>query len=120
MTPFVFEDEFTPMPDERVVMLPKGLNDKKALLDFLRESIPLPPYFGGNWDALEECLSELAWLPNEKLVLMHEEIPLHGSPRDLQTYLQILAATAREEKRLRVIFPKRCQTEVNSACSGGL
>jgi hypothetical protein len=112
MTAFIFEGEIAAKPGERLVVLPKGLKDKKTLLEFLHHAIPLPHYFGGNWDALEECLGDLAWLPDEKLVLVHEDIPLGTTPSDQQTYLQVLANAAWEEKRLSVVFSNHSRTEI--------
>lgn len=40
-----------------------GVRDKRAFLERCREEFALPSYFGGNWDALEECLIDLSWVP---------------------------------------------------------
>ncbi len=37
--------------------------DKRALLAQLAEAASFPDYFGHNWDAAAECLSDLNWLP---------------------------------------------------------
>ncbi len=37
-----------------------GVSDRTALLRRCAEVLPLPDYFGGNWDALHECLIDLA------------------------------------------------------------
>lgn len=56
----------------------------------------LPDYFGGNWDALDECLTDLEWLPTRHIVL---HIPQAGSmladqPEALEVLVEILATTA--------------------------
>ena len=38
-------------------------SDKAALLAAFQAAFALPAYFGHNWDALEECLNDLAWAP---------------------------------------------------------
>lgn len=38
-----------------------GLRGKSELLDALGRALDLPDYYGGNWDALEECLLDLSW-----------------------------------------------------------
>lgn len=40
-----------------------AIEDKQALLLAIAEGFEFPDYFGGNWDALEECLRDLgSWL----------------------------------------------------------
>ena len=34
---------------------------KRAILDAFADALGLPEYFGGNWDALDECLRDDAW-----------------------------------------------------------
>lgn len=36
-----------------------GVDDKPALMRTLARQLDLPPYFGGNWDAVEECLGDV-------------------------------------------------------------
>jgi RNAse (barnase) inhibitor barstar len=38
----------------------KGAADREALLQRCAAVFSLPPYFGGNWDALHECLLDFA------------------------------------------------------------
>lgn len=45
---------------------------KAALLDALAESLRFPQWFGGNWDALEDCLCDLSWLPPSGHLLLIE------------------------------------------------
>lgn len=41
----------------------RGIRDKHAFLDLCEREFTLPSYFGHNWDALEDCLTDLAWVP---------------------------------------------------------
>jgi RNAse (barnase) inhibitor barstar len=41
---------------------------KPAFLDECAAAWQFPYYFGENWDALEECLTDLQWLPAEAYV----------------------------------------------------
>ncbi len=40
-----------------------GLGGKAALLRELAAALRFPAWFGGNWDALEDCLTDLSWMP---------------------------------------------------------
>ena len=39
-----------------------AVESKQDLMSALSEALELPDYFGGNWDALDEVLRDLAWL----------------------------------------------------------
>lgn len=61
----------------------------EELLRSLYYLLWLPGYFGFNWDALYDCLRDLAWIPCRKVVLVHEALPnLPGE--DLKIYLEVL------------------------------
>jgi hypothetical protein len=70
-----------------------GAADKDALLARLAEALGFPAWFGGNWDALEDCLADLSWRPGEGHVLLLER---HGelSLDDLGVLIDILSASA--------------------------
>jgi RNAse (barnase) inhibitor barstar len=53
-----------------------AIEDKQGLLAAISAAFEFPDYFGGNWDALEECLRDLGtWLQAEgyALVIAHGE-----------------------------------------------
>jgi RNAse (barnase) inhibitor barstar len=41
-----------------------------GVFDEMAAALQFPPYFGENWDALDECLTDLEWLPAEAYVLV--------------------------------------------------
>jgi RNAse (barnase) inhibitor barstar len=54
--------------------------------------LELPDYFGHNWDALEECLADLEWLPAKGYILLITDAA-HVLPNDeeeYETFLEIL------------------------------
>lgn len=50
----------------------KGARDKGQLLDRLAEALQFPAWFGANWDALEDCLTDLSWSKAAGHVLLLE------------------------------------------------
>lgn len=49
-----------------------GASDKAALMERIARSLEFPNWFGGNWDALEDCLTDLSWLEGAGHVLIFE------------------------------------------------
>lgn len=38
-----------------------GVHDKAGLLRAIANGLEFPDWFGGNWDALQDCLTDLSW-----------------------------------------------------------
>lgn len=70
---------------------------KERLLRELALLLSFPDYFDPNWDALEECLQDLEWLPFQGLLLVieHAGHVLPEEPNERRTWLSILRATGR-------------------------
>jgi hypothetical protein len=49
-----------------------GARDKSELLTRLSRDLRFPDWFGRNWDALEDCLTDLSWLGADGHVLLIE------------------------------------------------
>ena len=97
--------------------VPSGIAAKAALLDELSRELRFPDYFGGNWDALEECIRDLSWIPPGPVVLRHRDIPLVKDLPDSKTYLSILSDAVDEWKRtanrdLVVVFPREARAHI--------
>jgi RNAse (barnase) inhibitor barstar len=45
----------------------------KGLFDEMAAALQFPAYFGGNWNALRDVLSDLSWLPAEAYLLVVED-----------------------------------------------
>jgi RNAse (barnase) inhibitor barstar len=67
-------------------------SDKAALLRAVAAALAFPEWFGENWDALEDCLTDLSWRPGGHVVLVegHERLPGEVS----RTFVEILASAA--------------------------
>jgi hypothetical protein len=44
--------------------------DKTAMLEAIARAMAFPEWFGANWDALEDCLTDLSWREGEGHVLV--------------------------------------------------
>lgn len=50
------------LPSEAMPVLDgRLLGDKSSLLAAVGHALRFPDYYGGNWDALDECLADLSW-----------------------------------------------------------
>jgi hypothetical protein len=49
-----------------------GVRDKSELLARLARDLRFPAWFGANWDALEDCLTDLSWLEADGHVLLFD------------------------------------------------
>lgn len=107
--------------------MPPGIRTKAALLDELYHRLHFPDYFGDNWDALEECIRDLSWLPPGTVILRHSDLPLTEDVANLKTYLSILRDTVQKadwdylwgnkwsgsrERDLVVVFPPEIREPV--------
>jgi len=71
----------------------RGVEDKEALLEKLALDLGFPAWFGGNWDALEDCLADLSWRVGDGHVLVIQgsgDLPLD----DLGVLIDVLASSA--------------------------
>jgi RNAse (barnase) inhibitor barstar len=58
-------------------------SDKDQLLAQIASALAFPRWFGRNWDALEDCLSDLSWRRGEGHVLIVEGFEdVHARRRD--------------------------------------
>ena len=107
--------------DYFIARMPGGITDVDALFSELVKNLSLPDYFGDNWNALSDCLCDFHWIPNHKIVILHEDLPTL-SQEDLFLYLDVLRDAVEDwgnddEHSLEVIFPEQSKSKVESILS---
>ena len=70
------------------VALPVG---KAAMLAGIAQALAFPDWFGGNWDALEDCLQDLSWRRGEAHVIVFSGAQ---AGEDTGVLLDVLASSA--------------------------
>jgi RNAse (barnase) inhibitor barstar len=63
-----------------------------SLFTEFARALEFPDYFGHNWDALEECLTDLEWLPAKGYILLITDaaLVLSNDEEEYETFLEIL------------------------------
>ena len=63
-----------------------------ALFTEFAQALEFPDYFGHNWDALEECLADLEWLPAKGYILLITDAAhvLPDDEEEYETFLEVL------------------------------
>lgn len=76
----------------RVVNGKKCATPAGLFAEFAR-ALEFPDYFGHNWDALEECLADLEWLPAKGyvIVIADAQAVMPGDDEDYETLLEVLS-----------------------------
>ena len=70
----------------------RSVQRKEQLLNSLATALDLPEHFGHNWDALEECLNDLAPVDGRGYFLLYDHIDglLEAHPDQFETLVEIL------------------------------
>jgi RNAse (barnase) inhibitor barstar len=70
----------------------RNIARKEQLLHHVATVLRFPEHFGDNWDALEECLTDLEWVEAGGYVLYYDHIDafLAAQPEQFETLVEIL------------------------------
>lgn len=86
-----------------------NIRHHQAFFNLIGQALLLPDYFGGNWNALDDCMRDLSWLPEHDLTLTFQG--LAHVPQPLQTRIskilaqwRVLYWQAQTLKTVRILF----------------
>ena len=88
----------------------RNVQRKEQLMTALQTALRLPAHFGQNWDALEECLTDLAPVDGPGYFLLYDHIDglLQAHPDQFETLVEILrdavASWQEDDTRMTVVL----------------
>jgi hypothetical protein len=71
----------------------QAVKGKDELLRRIAVGLEFPGWFGGNWDALEDCLSDLSWQKADGWVVLFRDFA-EASPDDIGVLVDVLRSAA--------------------------
>ena len=78
------------------VLRGERMKDMSSLLQECAAALQFPYYFGNNWNALDECIKDLSWLPSNAFIFgitNSESILMHGTKDDQHAFGELLRET---------------------------
>jgi RNAse (barnase) inhibitor barstar len=122
---FVFGDNLPELGQEDIFVarILGAIATRDQLFAVLARELRLPSYFGGNWDALSDCLRDLSWIEPRRVIIDHEAVPVLDTVT-LRAYLEVLRDCATdwkpgEEHELLVRFPASAEARIRGIMKGG-
>lgn len=69
-----------------------NVSRKEQLLKHMAVALRFPDEFGHNWDALEECLTDLEWIEGSGYLIYYDHIDklLEAHPDQFETFVEIV------------------------------
>jgi hypothetical protein len=70
-----------------------------SLFDEFAAALQFPHYFGENWNALDECLTDLDWLSGDSYLLLVADAPLvltQEDPGEFAAFVKVVIRAAKE------------------------
>jgi RNAse (barnase) inhibitor barstar len=82
------------------------VNNKQQFLAEVGQAFAFPDYYGRNWDAFEEMINDLSWIPATGYLLLYDHAHRFASsqPEAWQTAISILQSAAIRWQREGVPF----------------
>jgi hypothetical protein len=87
---------------------------RRSKICLFKGALQFPDYFGNNWDAFDECISDLSWLNAESFLIAHRDIPLASSPAEAATYLGLIENASYEQTGINFSFPLEFKKSIDN------
>lgn len=83
-----------------------GIVTKDAFLQVVSRALQFPDYFGMNWDAFEDCITDLSWFSSRGYVFVIANIEEFAQkvPRELQKARNIFRSAAEFWEKQEIPF----------------
>lgn len=98
----------------------KDVVDKDTFLKRTAEVMDFPDYFGNNWDAFNDCITDLEWYPANKYILLYDQFEnfAQSAPSEWNVALDILRSAVEYWKEMDI--PMYVLLRGNEAALAGL
>lgn len=83
-------------------LLGERMRDFHGLFDEFATRLEFPSYFGRNYNALKDCLTDLAWLPGDGYILIARDAEMllaQESDKDFSALLELLQSVCEQWAR---------------------
>ena len=96
---------YTPITADPVLLRLNSCRDWGTLHQRIRKAFGFPDYYGENWDAMWDCLTDLFWVTDDRRIVVRG---LDDLPPDLRAYAEPLRQVLEDLRtrcpRLRVTY----------------
>lgn len=107
-------------PGKFVGFVKGGVSSVDDLFAELDRALAFPSYFGGNWNAVSDCLRDFHWRQETEIILLHQDVPSLAKD-ELALYLEILSDCILDwqkdgTRRFTVFFPSSAEAVLREIC----
>jgi RNAse (barnase) inhibitor barstar len=105
--------------DTILVRVPMGIETALAVFTLFFEKLRFPSYFGFNWDALYDCLTDLSWINEYTIIIVHDDIPFLNNEKERDVYVKLLLDVVvnwigSNLHNLQIVFPEKYESLIEN------